>query len=127
MLKPLLPENEDFLIRDGDGIIEFHMQLARQKHCFHVIILSDDEVEGNEQFTIQLSSGHPYVTVTESEAAVTIVEITDGITVTESEATVMTNVEGITVTDGLTVTSCVNGITPNTAGTKGLFKILLYM
>ena len=81
------------------------MQLSRQKHCFYVIILSDDEVEGNEQFTIQLTSRHPYVTVTESEATVTIVEIPDGITVandiivTKSEATV-TSVK-ITNTTGM--------------------------
>ena len=104
------------------------MQLSRQKHCFYVIILSDDEVEGNEQFTIQLTSRHPYVTVTESEATVTIVEIPDDITVTESEA-IATSVEindGITVTDDIIVTKSeatvtsvkITDGTPNTTGMR---------
>ena len=52
--------------------MEFIIQLGSQKHCFFVVIVPDNETEGNEQFTIQLTSSHPFLTFTNNEATVTI-------------------------------------------------------
>ena len=52
--------------------MEFFIQLGSQKHCFFLDILPDNETEGNEQFTIQLASSHPFLTFTNNEATVTI-------------------------------------------------------
>ena len=52
--------------------MEFLIQLGSQKHCFFIIIIPDNEAEGNERFTIQLTSSHPFLTFTNNEATVTI-------------------------------------------------------
>ena len=65
-------ENEDFLTLDVVNVVEFIIQLGSQKHCFFVDIVPDNETEGNEQFTIQLTSSHPFITFTNNEATVTI-------------------------------------------------------
>jgi hypothetical protein len=45
------------------GAIEFTPQIGKQKQCVLIWIFPDDEVERNEEFTIQLHSDHPLVTI----------------------------------------------------------------
>jgi hypothetical protein len=43
--------------------VEFTPQIGKQKQCVLIWIFPDDEVERNEEFTIQLHSDHPLVTI----------------------------------------------------------------
>ena len=69
----LFIDNEDF-VAGNCRVIEFASQIARQKHCFFVGVLADNEVEGNENFTIQLAANHQLVTVRNGAAIVTILD-----------------------------------------------------
>jgi hypothetical protein len=54
------------------GIVEFTPQIGKQKQCVLIWIFSDDELEGNEEFTIQLRSDHPLVAIQNGVAYVTV-------------------------------------------------------
>ena len=85
-------ENEDFLTLDVVNVVEFILQFGSQKHCFFVVIVPDNETEGNEQFTIQLTSSHPFLTFTNNEATVTI----------EDDTTFSANPTPVTIEDDTT-------------------------
>lgn len=73
----LFIENEDFVTTSSDcGVIEFILRVARQKYCYFIRVLIDNEVEGNEEFTVQLTANHPLVNVQSNVATVTIVDDT---------------------------------------------------
>jgi hypothetical protein len=54
------------------GIVEFTPQIGKQKQCVLIWIFSDDELEGNAEFTIQLHCDHPLVAIQNDVAYVTI-------------------------------------------------------
>ena len=85
-------ENEDFLTLDVVNVVEFILQFGSQKHCFFVVIVPDNETEGYEQFTIQLTSSHPFLTFINNEATVTI----------EDDTTFSANPTPVTIEDDTT-------------------------
>ena len=71
----LLLENEDFArMKSCCRLVGFSLQLGKQKHCTHIRVFSDNEVEGNEQLTVELTTEHPLVSVQDNVATVTITD-----------------------------------------------------
>ena len=56
------------------GRVEFSLKIGRQKHCINIWVFSDNEVEENEQLTVELTTEHPLVSVQNSMATVTIMD-----------------------------------------------------
>ena len=71
-----LLENEDFASMEACcGRVEFtFLKIGRQKYCINIWVFSDNEVEGNEQLTVELTTEHPLVSVQNSMATVTIMD-----------------------------------------------------
>ena len=57
------------------GRVEFTLKIGRQKHCINIWVYEDNEVEGNEQLTVELTTEHPLlVSIQNSMATVTIMD-----------------------------------------------------
>ena len=52
----------------------FSLKLGKQKRCTHIRVFSDNEVEGNEQLIVKLTTEHPLVSVQNGMATVTIMD-----------------------------------------------------
>ena len=52
----------------------FSLKLGKQKHCTHIRVFSDNEVEGNEHLMVELTTEYPLVSVQNSMATVTIMD-----------------------------------------------------
>jgi hypothetical protein len=66
-------EHEDFsTVLPGGGNINFVLRRGRQRQCIVITALPDNEVEGDELLTVQLTSDSPSVTVLNNEVLVTI-------------------------------------------------------
>lgn len=65
---------QDFIaLRSGQRDVDFTISETTQRRCTFYEIIDDKEIEGNEQFAIQLVSSNQQVTVT-NQATVTIVD-----------------------------------------------------
>ena len=59
----------------------FSLQIKSPKQCTFVRIIQDDEIEGNEEFSIRLLTSDPIAVLVDSQANVTIVD-DDGVSTT---------------------------------------------
>ena len=67
--------------------LEFTLSNGLQEQCSYIEILDDSIIEGDEFFTLKLSSANPQVILARSEATVTIVDDDDNATTPTTEMT----------------------------------------
>lgn len=87
----------------------FQAQIPRQKVCIYIVILPDNEVEGNEEFTVSLISKHPFATIERDMATVTIVDVQTMTSLTPDVTTSLTP----DITTMLTTPDSTTSLTPD--------------
>ena len=82
----MLAEGSDFVALQPDyRVVELANMEGPQERCSFFEILDDKDTEGDEYFTVKLSSSNPQVVLETSEAIVTIHDDEDGeVTTTNS-------------------------------------------
>ena len=113
--RSFLLEYEDFAsVEACCGRVEFSLKIGRQKHCINILVYEDNEVEGNEQLTVELTTEHPLVSVQNSMATVTIMDDVGTDTCTVHVCNITT--DSITGDDVMTTTTTPSMATPSING-----------
>ena len=117
----LLPEGVDFITLPTEHRgLEFTISEDTQRRCTFYEILEDSEIEGDEYFTVRLSSSNRQVIVTTNEATVTIVDndvdVETTIHASTSEPTTSTTISTTTAVTNPTTTNVPTSIIPTEDG-----------